>query len=100
MRTKAKRAPFAIGTKVRYPGPDYQPWGHPWVRGGDVGVVVGIIEGIDGQPWLGADLDEPYDASSVIQFHDDPACQRAVSADHVRTKQWDGSIREYVAVSE
>lgn len=86
MRTEALEAPFPIGTKVSYPGPDFRMEGGPWVRKGDVGVVTSIIEGIDGHPELGEDLAQPSDASSVIRFHGSDRATRAVSADGLRRR--------------
>lgn len=81
MRTEALEAPFPIGTKVSYPGPDFQMQGGPWVRKGDVGVVTGIIEKIDGAYGI-----EPFDACSVITYHESDRATRAVSADGLRRR--------------
>lgn len=87
---RPKRAPFPMGARVRYPGPDYRPEGAPWVRAGDIGVVVKTTRGMaDPGDGYGA-----YHGASVIEFHNDPRCHRAVSAD--RLERVDGSRYERV----
>ncbi len=70
----ATPAPWPLGTRIRYPGPEYSSNDGPWVRIGDVGVVVEIMDPLEGN----GDI-EPFDGSSVVEFHGDARCRRAVS---------------------
>ena len=94
MRTEALEAPFPIGTKVRYPGPDFRMEGGPWVRKGDVGVVTKIIEPLDGA----FDI-EPFDGCSVITFHGSELATRAVHGELRRRCEncpsWGGDSDEF-----
>ncbi len=76
MRTRALPAPFPIGAKVAYPHEGFRIEGAPWVRQGDIGVVVSIIEGLDGDGET-----DPFDASSVIQWHGNKRATRAVGGE-------------------
>jgi len=82
MRTKAKRPPLPVGTRLRYVnGSEFRRGDAPWVRRGDECVVIEAREGIDGHPELGSDMADPMDGWSVAIFHDDRRASIAIHHD-------------------
>lgn len=85
-------APFSLGQRVRYTGHGWKRGDDdtPWVRVGDVGVVVKVVQpeqgtGVcldrddNGEPVF----DEGTDGWSLVRFHDDERASAAVHADSV-----------------
>lgn len=98
-RTQPYPPPFAVGTRVRYHGFDHRRGGDdvPWVRDGDVGVVIRTRVGSPGYPHLSAELAEPNDGWSVVQFHDHPDAIEAVDRSSTRPRDGRGSWFERLA---
>lgn len=82
-----RKAPFPLGIKVRYPGPEFKEDGKEWVRIGDIGEVINIAPGVLDP----GDEYGPIHESSIISFN---GTLRAVDVSNVRRS--DGSRYEVV----